>query len=103
VSNITGTVRALPSLPTNPTIYNVSVPTANTEVSQALSNGTKKFSIRCRGNAKIQLSFASGDSGTTYVTIPAGVTYTEDSVSFTGSLYFQTSLPSQMIEIVEWV
>lgn len=105
MSTITSTFRgkALVESGVTPAIYNVSVPLASTEVSQALSANVKRFTIRVRGNSKIQLSFISGQSGTNYITIPKGCTYTEDQLNFTGTLYFQTSNGSQVVEILEWV
>jgi hypothetical protein len=86
-----------------PTIYNVPVPLAATEVSQTLSDSTKKFIIRVRGDAKLQLAFDSGQSGVEYITVPPGASFTEESILFTGTLYFQTTKPNQVVEILEWV
>ena len=102
MSNVTSTFRSSASTATTPVIYNVAVPLANTEVSQVLSSSTKSFTIRVRGNARLQLAFAMGDSGTDYLTIPNGGSFTQESISFTGTLYFQTSKASQVVEILEW-
>jgi hypothetical protein len=104
LSTITGTFRgkAVVEASSAPIIYNVSVPLADTEVSQALSSGTKKFTIRVRGQSSLKLSFESGQSGITYIYIPAGCTFSEESLNFSGSLYFQTTKPSQVVEILEW-
>lgn len=101
---VTTTFRGTSSLtnPETPKIYNVSVPLANTEVSQALSVDTKKFMIRARGSTKMKLAFISGQSGTNYITIPAGCTFSEDSINFNGTLYFQCNDASQTVEILEW-
>jgi hypothetical protein len=86
-----------------PTIYNVSVPLANTEVFQALSDDTKQFTIRCRGNAQIQFSFTATESGTKFITIPPGCNYTSGDLQIvTKSIYLQTSKASQVVEIIEW-
>lgn len=105
MSTITGTFRgkAVVEAGATPTIYNVSVPLANTEVSQALSASVKRFTIRVRGESRLKLAFVSGQSGTNYITIPPGCTYTEDEINFTGTLYFQTVKASQIVEILEWV
>lgn len=86
-----------------PTIYNVAVPLAATEVSQTLSLGVKKFLVRVRGHSNLQLAFDPGQSGVDYISIPSGTTYSEDQVMFSGTLYFQTNKPSQVVEILEWV
>lgn len=86
-----------------PTIYNLSVPLANTEVSQALPTNFKKLLVRCRGNARTQFSFTSGQSGTNYITIPMGSSYSADGLMVaSGTIYLQTSQASQTIEIIAW-
>ena len=99
-STFRGAVSSSPA--TNPLVYNVSVVLANTEYSQLLSPSTKKFMVKCRGKAKLQLSYISGDSGILFVTIPANTAYTEDDIDFTGTLYFRSDTASQVVEIVEW-
>lgn len=88
--------------PTTSTIFNVSVPTANTEVSQTLPVGTKKIFIKCRGTAKIQYSFVVTESATKFITIPRGATQPIDGINFSGDIYFQTSEGSQVVEIEAW-
>lgn len=104
MSNLTATFRGRAEVvvPATATIYNVSVPLANTEVSQSLNSGTKKFTIRVRGSSTLKLAFTALDSGSLYLTVPRGASYSEEGVNFTGSLYFQTDQPSQTVEIVEW-
>jgi hypothetical protein len=87
-----------------PTIDNVSAPVANTEVSYVFPVDTKKILMRCRGAARIQFSFISGQSGVEFITIPAGVTYSEDMLFLpSATIYFQTNLPNQIIEFLTWV
>lgn len=103
MSNVTSTFRITGQLEaaTTPTIYNVST-TASIETSQALSSDTKVFTIQARDPlAKLQLAFASGGSGTTFLTVRKGVSYTVELIKFTGTLYFQTTT-STIVEIVEW-
>ena len=59
---------------TNVEITNLSLPTANTEVSHSLQSGLKELRIRARGIAKLQYAFVSTESGTKYWTIPIGAT-----------------------------
>lgn len=85
------------------TIDNLSVPLSNTEVSYAFPSKTAKFSIRSRSATKIQISFISGQSGTTYFTILPGVVWVEDNLDLTAvTLYLQTNNASQVIEIMSW-
>lgn len=104
MSNITGTIRAKATLEQSqdPLIYNVPVLLANTEVSQALTVGTKIFTIRVRGTCGLKLAFVSGQSGTNYITIPPGANYNVEGLNFSGTLYFQTSKATQIVEILEW-
>lgn len=101
MSNVTTTIRGS-IVRTEPTIYNVSVPLANTEVSQTLSDNTKSFTIRVRGTCTLKFAFDSGQSGTNYITIYPGSSYSIEGLNFSGTLYFQTNKPSQVVEILEW-
>jgi hypothetical protein len=104
MSNLTSTIRPLAQVEaaSTATIYNVVVATANNEVSQALSPSTKSFTIKVRGTSSLKLAFASGQSGTNYVTISAGSAFTQDGLDFDGTLYFQTPKAAQLVEILEW-
>lgn len=88
---------------TTATVYNVSAAIANTEYSQALSNGTKQYSIRVRGMAKLQYTFTVGESGTKFLTVPQGCTHSVDMLTLTGkTIYFQVDKNTQVVEILEW-
>ena len=102
MSITTATVRAELKAAKTPTVFNKSAPLADTEVSQALSSSTKKFTIKVRGFAKLQLSFVSGESGTKFITVHPGAAYSEDLIDFSGTLFFQTDRASQTVEIIEW-
>lgn len=88
----------------NPTIYNLTSPgTINTEFSQALSNGTKEFTIRTRGTGNLQFSFTVGTSGTNFIEVPAGSSFTQGNLLLTGrTLYMQVDTTSESVEILEW-
>jgi len=105
MSNATQTFRGRADLvpPTTPTVYNVVTPgTANTETSQLLTDGTRKFTIKVRGEADLKLAYTATESGTKYISVPACSVYTEENISFTGSLFFQVNKISQTVEIIEW-
>ncbi len=86
-----------------PTIYNLSAPTSGVEVSQALTDNTKQLLVRVRG-ASMQIAFVSGQSGTNFITIPAGASlFLKDLKTNSLTLYLQTNKNGQTIEIMEWV
>jgi len=89
---------------TSPTITNLSVPTANTEVDHTLQTNVKKIRIKNRDNGRLQFAFIDTESGTTYITIPPGGEYVEDGLNFAlGTLSIQSNKASQTVEILEWV
>lgn len=88
--------------PDTPKIYNLSAPTARTEVSHVLSTNTKQLIVRVRGVANLQLAFISGESSTNYITIPSGASLSLTDLKTSVTLYLQTDKNSQVIEILEW-
>jgi len=90
-----------------PTIFNVTVTSANSEESQALPIGTKKFEIKVRDNTEMRLGFITGAPavGGNYITMPSGSIFWEDDsrMSLTGvSLFFETKEAGQIVEILAW-
>ncbi len=98
-----------------PTIFNVAMTTGGTEYSQALPVHTKRFTFQLRGANDCKLCYTALGSGTLYVTIKSGASYTEDNLSpveegyskVLGStniitLYFQSAVNTQVAEIVVW-
>ena len=101
IRNITATTSV--SLPGTPTIYNItSSGTANTETSQALTANTKQFTIRARTRADLKIAFTATESGTNFITIPKGTSYTVSGIDFTGTIYLQSPSTSIPVEILEW-
>lgn len=83
-------------------IFNHTVITANTEESQALPAGTKHFLIRSRNRGKIKLAYESGGTSANFLTIPAGTSFTDNNFYTTVELFFQSSKPNDVIEIVAY-
>ena len=87
----------------DPLVENVSLPTANTEVSHALPTGTKRFLIKLRDKGILKVAYASGTSGTVYLTIPSGAFYSENRIGVaTTTIYMQSPSASQTAEISSW-
>lgn len=88
---------------TSPFVANVSIVSANTEYSYTFPTNTKKFHIKLRDGQRLQLAYISGDTGTTYVTLPAYNLYTEENITLTSvTLYFQSPVGSNVAEIIYW-
>lgn len=87
-----------------PTIANVAMTSANTEYSYAIPAGTSRYEIKLRAlNALLKLAFISGESGTTYITIPYGASYVENDVKGGPiTLYLQSPTASMTAEIKTW-
>lgn len=96
-------IAAMVNKATSPTPTNVTMTSADTEYSHALSSDTKRFMVQCRGSYDVLLAFVSEQSGTTYITIKSGQNYWEDALDLTGiTLYFQCATAAQILEILEW-
>lgn len=86
-----------------PTILNVPIIAPNTEQHLIFSISTKKITLKVRGDARLQISFVAGMSGTVYFTIPPGNSYTFDNLKLSSplNLYFQAS-KAQVLEVLSW-
>jgi hypothetical protein len=89
-------------LPTTPGIANIETLLANTEYSYQLPIGTRSFLIKAR-NGKMRLSFTSGGTNTTYLTIDAGCNYVVDNIKTSSIIYFQSTKSNNIIEINTWI
>lgn len=88
---------------TTPVIVNPIATLANTEYSYAFPSNTKRIVIRARGNAKLQLAFAAGQSGTLYYTVAPGSSYEEIGLNVASlTVYFTSNKAGEVIEILSW-
>ncbi|MBT9170379.1 MAG: hypothetical protein DDT18_00720 [Actinobacteria bacterium] len=89
---------------TSPTIFNVSMPLAGVEYSQALPARTKRFIFKLRAANDCRFCFRALESGTLFVTLPAGASYSEDNIESATpiTLYFQSAAAAQVAEIIVW-
>jgi len=89
--------------PTTPYIFNLSMPVADTEYSQALPANVKIITMRMRTPATAQFSFTPGGSFTNFITIAIGTNYFDENLSLTGAtLYVQSVAALQVAEILVW-
>ena len=90
---------------TDPLVTNLISPASpSTEFSHTFRDGTKMFIIRNRGTKAIQYAYASGESGTNYVTIPGNASLSNKDLFLTGvTIYMQVNAASNTIEIEEWI
>ena len=90
-----------------PYTYNVTLTLANTEYSQALPRGTKRFTISERDGNEFRLAFATGLVAAPtepYETVLASETYWEQNLYLTGvTIYLAAPVVGRVIEIVAWV
>lgn len=90
-------------LPDTPTIANVSVPLANTEVGYVLPADTMRFTLRARNASKLQISYVLGDTGTLFFTVPRGCTFMEGDLNVASlTIYIRSSDPSETVEVLSW-
>lgn len=86
-----------------PTIFNLTLTNANQEYSQAFARSfNQSFMVQCRQLADIKMAFASGASGTTYITVPAGAAYTFNGLPCILTLYLQSPSAGSVAEILVW-
>lgn len=98
-----GSINANINPATTPLVINQIATLANTEYSYTFPANTKKFSLRTRGNAKIQLSFVSSQSGTNFITISPGNSYEEKDLKLVSvTAYFQLNKAGETVEILSW-
>lgn len=90
------------SVDTTVTIYNVNIINSNVEISQALPPNTKAFIIKSRNKGQVKLAYALGGTNTAYLTIPVGGSFEDTRFYQNVTLYFQTTKPGDIIEIVAY-
>lgn len=97
------TVDLSPLTVTNPSISNVTLSLANTEQAIVLPAGVKRYSLKARNDARLQLSYISGESNVEFWTIWAGNVETEDVIDKDSlTLYIQANKDSTILEIKSW-
>ena len=94
---------ALNLISRTPYVYNKTLTDANTEYSQALPANTTRFTLQARTSVDVKLCFTALASGTTYVTIKAGSSYSEEGLDLASTtLYMQSASAGIVVEVVAW-
>lgn len=100
----TQTARAIPGegTPSGAVILNpIAHATPGTQFSVVIPDGTKRFTIKPRDVAELQLAYDVSFS--TYTTIPKRNEYTEENILLVGTtLYLKCSGSSTVIEVITW-
>jgi len=87
---------------TTATIFNVTLVSANTEFSQVLPPNIKGFEIKARGTSRLQLAYTVGDSGSNFITIDPGSSFSESYFYASKTLYFQSTKAGETVEIITY-
>ena len=98
----------LPVEARTPTVYNVTLTSANTEYSQAMSASCRGFEFQCRTENDIRFAFVTGKVATPtapYMTLKAGDYYYSwplDQGASPSTLYLASATAGLVVEIVTW-
>lgn len=85
-------------------VQNLTLTNANQEYPHTFPANTKAFLIQARGNARLNLSYTSGESGTIYRTIWPGSFVGQDGISSaTTTVYLQSPTAGAIVELESWV
>jgi hypothetical protein len=88
---------------TTPVIYNITCTSANTEYSQALPDNCKKFSITLKSRNNLVTWQFKLSAGGTAMYLMGNESINEDNILLTSqTLYFQTNLAGEVVEILAW-
>lgn len=74
---------------TTTTVINLSMPTPNVEVSQALPANTKYFMLRSRSGATTRIAYNSGETATAYITLNGQSVYDNAQFYTSQTLYLR--------------
>jgi hypothetical protein len=89
-----------------PSVYNVTLTSANTEYSQLLPNRTRRFTIQTRTAYDSRLAFVTGKVATPtapYWTIKAGSSFIEENVKCENTtVYLASAQAGVIVEIICW-
>jgi hypothetical protein len=87
---------------TKATMTNLVLTLAATEYDYTLPAGTARFVVQARTAADVKMGVNQGESGTNYITIKSGASYSEDGLTTNQTLHFQTATAGTIMEIISW-
>lgn len=89
---------------TNPTVFNLSMPVANTEYNYTFPAALKQFTLKPRGLSSLKLAYVSGETASNFATVPAGAFYHENAIlrSATLTVYIQANKANETLELIYW-
>jgi len=96
----------MPNPVSNPTVYNITLTSADTQYSQLLPSGTRELRFRCRAAYDVRFAYEEGKVATPtapYLTLPAGSDYFSDNDDLSGmTIYFASSELGVVVELETW-
>lgn len=101
-----GSILAAVEVAAAPSIYNITMATADKEYLQALPSNTKQFEFRCRGDYDVRFAYETLKVGTPtapYRTLEAKQTKFQQQLNTEATLYIACSTDSQIVELEVWV
>lgn len=88
-----------------PYVNNVIMQNKHVEYNFVIPALTKKVMFKTRNNSTLQFGFVPNTSGTAFITVPAGSSYTLEGVDSknTITIYFQSPNDNETLEIISWI
>ena len=86
------------------TVINKTLTNANTQYSQVLGNNVKQFFIKARSqSASVKFCFTTGETATTYVTLPANGYWSPDGLELNDiTIYAESPQAGTVLEIITY-
>jgi hypothetical protein len=88
-----------------PTVINKALTNGNEEYNVELPISFSRFTLQARTAADVKLCYTVGESGSKYITVKSGSSYSEDSVGSVDTphkLYMQSASAGTVVEIIIW-
>ena len=86
-----------------PKVTNFIMVNSGFEYSHSFETNVQRFQIKTRGKSNLKFCFISGDTISNYISLPGKAVYFEDSILVqTLTIYFQTDVSGDILEILEW-